>query len=461
MPALFPSGSQPSQETTALSVAELDRRLRSAVEGASLGAWVQGEVRGLKIAASGHAYFTLKDENQDAMIEAVAYRDEALRARRVLCEGARVLVRGKATVWAPRGRLQFVVEAARPAGRGALLEALERLKEKLRDEGLFDPSRKLPVPHDARRIGVVTSKAGAVIHDIIRVAFTRGAPSILLSPASVQGDDAPRSIVAALARLQRVRGLDVIIVGRGGGSFEDLMPFNDERVIRQIASCTIPIVSAVGHEVDVTLTDLVADARAATPSQAAELVVADKQANVRTVGHLLARMRRAMISHLREDRAVLRDLGQRLGDPKRVIEEHEQRLDDLMVRARDGLKAALVRRRAVLERLERRMVARHPQAVVARTREQLLSFRLRMVAAARAGIRGRRVVLQGQGRRLEALSPLAVLARGYAMALGPDGHALLDAGDVGPGAEVQVRLRHGRLSTKVLAVERGESESRD
>lgn len=436
-------------EPPTLSVAELDRRLRSAVEGASVGVWVQGEVRGFKLATSGHAYFSLRDEHQDAMIDAVAYRDSAIRARRVLVEGARVVVRGKATVWAPRGKLQLVVDTARPAGRGALLEALERLKQKLLQEGLFDPERKRPVPTDARCIGVVTSASGAVIHDIIRVSFRRGAPRILLAPALVQGEDAPRSILAALSKLERVRDLDVVVVGRGGGSLEDLMAFNDERVVRAVAACPVPVVSAVGHEVDVTLTDLAADARAATPSQAAELVVADRIANQRALEHLRARLRRAMVAHLSEDRVALRDLRQRLGDPQRMIDEHRQRLDDLVSRARDATSRDVAKRRSALERLARRAVACHPKAVIARTRGELDSKRLRAAGAMRALIRARRSRHAELVSRLQMLSPLAVLARGYAIALGPDGRALLNAASVGEGDAVELRLRRGRLHTRV------------
>lgn len=450
VPRSPPQAAFPANEAPTLSVAELDRRLRSAVEGVTVGVWVQGEVRGFKLAASGHAYFSLMDENQDAMIDAVAYRDSALRARRILADGARVVVRGKATVWAPRGRLQLVVETVRPAGRGALLEALERLKEKLRNEGLFDSARKRPVPTDARYIGVVTSSSGAVIHDIIRVAFRRGSPRILLAPALVQGDEAPRSIVTALSRLERVRGLDVIILGRGGGSLEDLMAFNDERVLRRVAACPIPIVSAVGHEVDVTLADLVADARAATPSQAAELVVADMRAKEHALGHLRARLQRAMRAQLSEDRQVLRDMERRLGDPRRMINEHQQRLDDLTARARDAVMRDVARRRSALERLERRMMARHPRAVVVRTRGQLASLRFRAQAAMKAMLRARQARHVQFTSRLQALSPLAVLARGYAIALGPDGRALLDAADVKAGASMEVRLRHGRISAHVV-----------
>jgi len=394
-------------------------------------------------------YFQLRDENQDAMIEAVAYRDSALRARRVLAEGARVLVRGKATVWAPRGKLQFVVDAARPAGRGALLEALERLKRALQQEGLFDPDRKKVVPSDAHCIGVVTSASGAVIHDIIRVAFRRGAPRILLAPAIVQGEQAPRSIVGALSRIERVRDVDVIIIGRGGGSLEDLMAFYDEKVVRKVAACPIPVVSAVGHDVDVTLTDLAADARAATPSQAAELVVADKREQRQALDHLRSRLSRAIRFHLSEDRTAIRDLTRRLGDPNRVIDERRQRLDDLVGRAQEAVTRALGRRRTELERMTRRAVARHPRSVIARHRGQLGSLQVQATAAVRSTLRGHRSRHEQLEARLYALSPLAVLARGYALAFGPDGCALTDAASVAAGSPVRVRLHRGRLLTRV------------
>ncbi|MCU0692849.1 MAG: exodeoxyribonuclease VII large subunit [Polyangiaceae bacterium] len=445
----LPSGTEAS-ETSPLSVAELDRRLRRVVESSTVGAWVQGEIGGLKIAASGHAYFALKDEHEDAMIDAVAYRDSALRAQRLLQNGARVVVRGKATVWAPRGKLQLVVDAVRPAGRGALLEALEKLKLKLAAEGLFDAQRKRPVPRDARAIGVVTSSGGAVIHDIIQVAFRRASPRILLAPAVVQGEEAAASIVAALDRIERVRGLDVIIIGRGGGSIEDLMAFNDERVVRRVAACRLPIVSAVGHEVDVTLTDLAADARAATPSQAAEMVVADAQAQLETLLHLRARLRRAMRSYLSEDRAAVERLKYRLGDPRRFIHERQQRLDDLMQRSQSTVRSLLASRRAGIDKLHRRLAGQHPRTVLVRTRGELGVLRWRLGAAARQGLRARRQTLGDQLAALRALSPLAVLARGYAIATGADGVAVRDAAVLRLGDSLWVRMFHGSVQTQVV-----------
>src|SRR5215510_6679217 len=273
----------PQQDILVYSVADLDRRLKRAVEGATVDVWVEGEVSGAKPAPSGHVYFCLKDELEDATIECVMYRSSPVRSRRLIVDGARVQLRGRATVWAPRGRLQFMADVARPAGRGALLEALENLKMKLAAEGLFGPDRKRPLPVHPSVVGVVTSASGAAIHDIAKVAFRRAGVRIVLSPTVVQGPNAADRVVAAIERLERLADLDVIIVGRGGGSADDLMVFNEEAVVRKVASCRVPVVSAVGHEVDVTLTDLAADARAATPSQAAEMVVPDERAMSRKV----------------------------------------------------------------------------------------------------------------------------------------------------------------------------------
>ncbi len=434
-----------------ISVADLDRKLRRVVETATVGAWVQGEITGLRVAASGHAYFCLKDEREDAVIEAVAYRDAALRARSLLSDGARVIVRGKATVWAPRGRLQLVADSVRSAGRGALLEALEKLKQRLADEGLFSLERKRPVPSDARVVGVVTSASGAVIHDIIKVAFRRGAARILLSPTLVQGEQAPMAIVAALDRLERVGGLDVIIFGRGGGSSDDLMAFNDERVVRRVAACRVPTVSAVGHEVDITLTDLVADARASTPSQAAEMVVADSVNQQRTLAMLRERLRRAVRTRLAEDQTVLERLARRLGDPRLLIAERQQLVDDTIQRLCAAMRVAIQRRKSQHERLQRRLVARHPRAVVAQARGRIHALRLGLESAMKSHVASRRAGLNDRLGRLRALSPLSVLARGYAIATDAQGAAIRDARQVRPQDRIAIRLHAGSLVTEVLA----------
>lgn len=436
----------------AISVADYMKRLRRAVESVNGRDWIEGEVASLKSAASGHLYFSLKDEREDAVLECVMYRREALRGRRFVIEGARVQIRGRPTVWAPRGRLQFVADGARAAGRGALLAALEALKEKLRAEGLFDTARKRPLPPEPRTIGVVTSAHGAAVHDIVTVAFRRGNAHILLSPALVQGDAAPNSIISAIDRLERYPGLDVIIIGRGGGSGDDLMAFNDERVARRVAATRVPVVSAVGHEVDTTLTDWVADVRAATPSQAAELVVADAEWRAQALHRAKIALARAMHARVLEDEHTLERLQSRLTDPRFVIAEKQQHLDDFMMRLERRLAREAAWRRSLLTALESRLSARHPRAVVEHARADLGPLSARLFAAAELRVGGARAALGEVASRLDALSPLNVLARGYSIAA-KDGRALRRAADVVRGDNITLRLHEGKIEATVDRVD--------
>lgn len=440
-------------EPDVLSVADLDRRLKRAVEATSADVWVEGEVSGARPAASGHLYFCLKDEREDAMIDCVMYRSSSIRSRQLVADGARIQLRGRATVWAPRGRLQFVGEQARPVGRGALLEALEKLKAKLLAEGLFAPERKRPLPREPKVVGVVTSASGAAIHDIAKVAFRRGGVRILLSPSLVQGQLAAASIVEALDRLEMVAELDVVVVGRGGGSADDLMVFNDEAVVRRVARCRVPVVSAVGHEIDVTLTDLAADARAATPSQAAEMLVPDAVARRTELSQLEARIRRAMRARLGEDRSVLERLAGRFGHLRLVVSERQQQLDESAARLRDATRRIAARRRVELERLHRRLATRHPRSVVADSRAELGPLSVRLESAMRACVEARRAALGEGAARLSALSPLAVLARGYAIATTASGRAIRAATEVSRGDAIAIRVHVGRVRATVDGVE--------
>lgn len=438
-------------EPPIVSVAELDRRLKRAVEGAAGDVWVEGEVSGARPAASGHIYFLLKDEREDASIECVMYRSASLRSRQLVSDGARVQLRGRATVWAPRGRLQFTAEHARAAGRGALLEALEALKAKLSAEGLFATEKKRPLPPDPRLVGVVTSRSGAAIHDIVKVAFRRGAVRIVLSPALVQGQGARERLIEALDWLEKVRGLDAIIVGRGGGSADDLMVFNDESVVRRVAACRVPVVSAVGHEVDVTLTNLAADARAATPSQAAELLVPDAAARARVLEHLGARLHRAMRARLAEDDTALSKLRAAFSGHRVALLERGQAIDDARRSLERAIDRRLVRYRAELERWSRRLAARHPRAVVAKCRAEVVPALLRLEAAMRERLETSHAHLGTRAARLDAMSPLGVLGRGYAIATTEDGHIIRAAADVCEGQRVAVRVQRGTFLSRVEA----------
>ncbi len=441
-----------------ISVAELDRRLKRAVEGATGREWVEGEIGSLKRAASGHVYFTLKDEREEAVIDCVMYRFNAQRARRILDEGARVQLLGRATLWAPRGRLQFSVEKARPAGRGALLEALEKLKQRLAEEGLFALERKRPLPAEPRVVGVVTSSAGAAFHDICTVAFRRGGARIVLSPAQVQGEGAPDSILRAIDLIERYPGLEVLIVGRGGGSADDLMAFNDERVVRRVTTVRVPVVSAVGHEIDTSLTDLAADVRAATPSEAAELVIPDFRSRLEKLGRLSTGLARAVRSRLLEDRATVSELRGALSDPRFLIVERQQELDELVLRMERHEKGALARRRARLESLHRRLSSQHPRAVLARARGELSPLSARLGGAIRMRLSNAGSRLSSQVAQLDSLSPLAVLGRGYAIATRADGRAIRNASEVGVGDSVAVRVHRGSFDASVTALHDGEAE---
>ncbi|HVY28662.1 MAG TPA: exodeoxyribonuclease VII large subunit [Polyangiaceae bacterium] len=435
-----------------ITVGELDRRLRRAVELASGDFWIEGEVSSLKRAPSGHVYFTLKDEREDAVIDCVMYRFDAQRARRMLVDGARLQLRGRATVWAPRGRLQLVGTLARLAGRGELLLALEKLKESLAQEGLFDPARKRALPSAPRIVGVVTSGSGAAFHDIRTVAFRRGGLRLVLAPALVQGEAAAPSIVAALDLLERYPGLEAVIVGRGGGSGEDLMAFNDERVVRRVARCKVPVVSAVGHEIDVTLTDLVADVRAATPSQAAELLVPDRAAQREALLRCERHLVRAQLGLLAAAQARLTRAASRVSDPRFVIAARQQELDELGQRMVRIARLRLQRGQRLQQELSQRLAHRHPERVLARARADVRLLSGRLVAATRLELSRRRKAFGAVAAGLHALSPLAVLGRGYAITT-REGLPVLSSLELEPGQAVHVRLAHGGFRAKVTQVE--------
>ena len=454
-----------------VSVADLARRLKRAVESQTGREWVEGEILSFKRAGSGHVYFSLKDAREDACIECVMYRLDALRVRHHLFDGARVQTLGRATLWAPRGRLQFIVQSLRPVGLGAVLEQLERLKTKLRAEGLFERERKRPLPVSPRVVGVITSAHGAALHDIRTVAFRRGPVVLVLSAALVQGEQAPESLIQALDRIERDRRVEVVIIGRGGGASEDLMAFNDERVVRRVAALRVPTVSAVGHEVDTTLTDLVADVRAATPSQAAELVVPEQRERLAQLLGLRRQIARAMRTRWSEDLALALALRARLSDPRFVIAQQQQELDEQRLRAERAIGRCMARGSARVEALERRLIARHPRVLVlgSRSRREPLTARLRRVlerhlererhALARvperlsssvlAQLRAEQSRLAALRGQLQALSPLTVLRRGYSIVTSESGRVLTSSAAVAPGDALRVRLAEGRLSARV------------
>jgi exodeoxyribonuclease VII large subunit len=435
------------------TVGEVTAALRRAVEGIG-NLIVEGEVTSLKVSPQGHIYFTLSDSG--ASVSAVMYRASVTPAMRaVLEQGARVRVSTKATVWEARGQLQLAVTRVEPAGKGAILEALERLREKLLGEGLFDAAKKRAIPSDARVVGVVTSPTGAVIHDIVKVAFARGSARLLLASAQVQGARAADDIVKALDLIQRVHEVDVVILGRGGGSAEDLAAFNDERVVRAVASCRVPVVSAVGHQVDFSLVDLAADARAATPSQAAEMCVADTRARVlllQQVGRRLAHVIRAETSM----RAAARQqLVARLPDRGLVFAAQEDALAHRRERLEVVVKKLVESERIRAAGLRERISARDPRTVVALHRARVVALRTRLSDAMRRSMFQRMTAVQASAVRLDTMSPLRVLGRGYAIALDASGRAIRTADQVAVGDRISLRVEHAEVVAVVDAVRPG------
>lgn len=438
-----------------LRVAELNRIAKLALEEQFADFWVEGELGDVTRPASGHVYFTLNDGEAPACIKGVMFRGDARRARAKLVEGERVRMRGGLTIYESRGVFQLVARVALPAGMGELRAELERLREKLAAEGLLDAARKRPLPRLPRVVGVVTSARSAAVHDIVQVAAARCPVRIVIAHCLVQGVEAPASICAALRRVQRVPGLDVVIVGRGGGSTEDLIAFNDERVARAIASCRVPTVSAVGHEVDVTIADLVADVRAATPSNAAELAVPDRRALVADLEGRVRALERALDVRIDRSRMKLERVSRRVADPRGALAAPRRRIASLTL----GLQRAIERRvkvaSAALESLDHRLARLDPMRKLARDRARLEKVIARLERR-RSLVGERREQLAHLTTRLEALSPVAILARGYAIALHePTGRALVRAGDAQPGDAVTVVLSRGRLRTRVEGRDEG------
>ncbi len=433
-----------------LSVAELAGRLRQRIQ--TLGSIVvEGEVSGFKgPAPTGHLYFTLSDEREDASIACAMFRREAQAAGgdRVV-NGARIKIRATPDLFAPRGALQLIVAKVALKGEGDLAARREALKAKLAAEGLFDPARKRKLPSDPRVIGVVTSASGAAFQDIVKVARRRGRVRILLAPAQVQGDVAAHQIARAIERLSKVKAVDVIIVGRGGGSAEDLAAFDDEGVARAIANCPKPVVAAVGHEVDWSIACLVADVRAATPSQAAELIVPDDAAREDRLREVTQRLASAIRARMHARGNHLARLAARVRAPERALATQRQKVDELHARLTDAIRARVDVAEKTRDQLERRLLARHPRTVLAASRHALAPMEMRLRTAMDRALERRKNALANVAHKLDAISPLAVLSRGYAIALDAKGHAVRDARELERGDTIAVRLQRGTLTAQV------------
>ena len=451
-PAPPPPPAPVPQPRRVLTVSELTARIRTLLEETFVEIWVAGELSNCKVWNTGHLYFTLKDRN--AQIRGVMFRSALRRLRFTPKDGLRVVARARVSVYDQKGDYQLLCEHFEPEGLGALQLAFDQLKKRLSADGLFDERRKRPLPSLPRKIGVVTSLDGAAVRDIIKVLRRRHPNAhIVIRPARVQGEGAAMDIARAMAAIGKVKGVDVVIVGRGGGSIEDLWAFNEEVVARAIAGCPVPTISAVGHETDVTIADFVADVRAPTPSAAAEMVVTRKEDFCSRIDRLSQRLGAAMGGRMRRLELRIRALEARpgyAGFHGRLVMRgrHAAELTHAMRRA---MLAALARRQRGYQALRLKLETFDLRRRLGQVRARLVSADGRLNAAAARSRHAADARLRGAAARLESLSPLAVLGRGYAVCWNADRTAIIrDASSVSPGERVHVTLHRGELTADVI-----------
>jgi len=449
----------PDRADRILSVLEITRAIRDALADQFCAVWVKGEISGFKRADSGHLYFKLK-EGKAALLDCAMWSRWAGALSFEPREGVEVEAFGDITVYEPRGNYQLTVKQMRPAGLGALLLQLEQLKQRLGAEGLFDAGRKRPLPRFPRRLGVVTSPVGAALRDILKVLRARWPGiQVVFAPVRVQGAGAAEEIAAAIRRFTRYGAVDVLIVGRGGGSIEDLWAFNEEIVVRAIAASGIPTISAVGHEIDWTLSDFAADVRAATPSNAAELAVPDRAQIADGVRQLHTRAERAMRRRLDAQRQRLMHLTEKYGFERlhQLFEGWHETVDSASARLRFALAMRLNRIRQALAGLAGSYMLREwPRTLAdrsARVRELDVSLRSELVR----GVQDRRRQVAACLDQLRALSPRLVLERGYCLARDAGGSVLRSASTLAPGDRVRLEFARGEADARVETVRTGET----
>src|SRR4051812_32823897 len=431
------------------TVSELTREIKGVLEGRFAQVLVKGEVSNVSPSGAGHGYFTLKDEG--ATIDAVLFRTEARRLKFQEKNSMSLTARAHLYVYEPRGQYKLPCDTGEPQGAGALQITFEQLKEKLQKEGLFSQDRKRRLPFLPRRIAVVTSPSGAAVHDFLRVLHRRfpNLP-VLIVPVRVQGEGAAAEIARGIVRAAKQPRVDVVVVARGGGSLEDLWAFNEEVVARALCACPVPTVSAVGHEVDVTIADCCAGLRAPTPTAAAELLAREKTELVADVAQRKARLQRAMRAQIDRGNASLDRLRARVADPRRLLSDRQLRLDRLRQRLEDRLKSDASARSAKLRKLSERLQAQHPRERLHRLHREVARLEEKLAALVRRALSSRRQRYEGARGRLEGLDPLKVLARGYSVSFDERGHVVQSAGQVVEGERVRVRLHQGELDASVL-----------
>jgi exodeoxyribonuclease VII large subunit len=454
-PQLDLSFDEPRSNRRIWPVRELVGLVRELIEQNFGDVWVEGEISNFRPAPSGHVYFTLKDS--DAQLPVVLFRRQAMLLRFRPEDGLHVLVRGRVSVYEQRGQMQLVAETMEPVGAGSLQLAFEQIKQRLKDEGLFDAARKRPLPAFPRTVAIVTSPTGAVIRDFLNIVNRRHSGlSVLLYPVSVQGDSAPAEIEAALIELNAASFAhpgfaDLIVLARGGGSLEDLAAFNSERVARAIASSSLPVVSAIGHETDFTIADFVADLRAPTPSAAAELITETQH---KIAEHLAAqshRLERAARFQLLQAHQRLARLPDSRAESRisALLHRSAQRLDDFSFRLESALTARLRQHQRRVAELAAAVLHHDPRQAVAHAREHLSDLSARLLRSLERLLQFSASALGALDGRLHSLSPLAVLDRGYALVLSADGALIRSTSQLNSGDRLTTRLADGAFLSRV------------
>lgn len=432
------------------TVSRLNSEVRLTLELQFQQLWLVGEVSNFVAAASGHWYFSLKD--QAAQVKVAMFKQANRYATVRPQNGQQVLIRARISVYEPRGEYQLLAEFIEPAGAGLLKQQFEQLKAKLAAEGLFAPERKQPLPANPRRVGVITSPTGAAVRDIITV-LARRAPGIelIIYPCQVQGETAAAQLRNMLSTAIRRNEVDVLIIGRGGGSIEDLWCFNDEALARAVADCPIPIVSAVGHEIDFALTDFVADVRAATPSAAAELVSPDQSQYLVALTQLQQRLSRAVRRQLAQQQPRLMQLQQRLQQlhPQRRLEQQQQRLDELQLRLQRRMQQHLQTARRQHSYLQQSLQHLSPAKAIKQQQLQLQQLAKRLQQAQLQQLKQHKFNLIQLSKQLHTVSPLATLARGYSIAFDAQQQVVTRNSQLAPGDQVTVKLAEGAFEAEV------------
>ncbi|MEO0443796.1 MAG: exodeoxyribonuclease VII large subunit [Pseudomonadota bacterium] len=438
-------------EKNILSVSQLNRKAKQLLETHLPLIWVSGELSNLAQPGSGHWYFSLKDEN--AQVRCAMFRNANARVRWQPQSGQQVLVRARVSLYEGRGDYQLIVEHMDAAGAGQLQQAYEDLKQKLEAEGLFDQSAKQALPLFPRHIGLITSATGAAIHDILSVLQRRYpiAPVTVLAVA-VQGDSAAPEIIAAIDNAQHFGKCDVLIIARGGGSLEDLWAFNNERLARAIAACTIPVVSAVGHEVDFTICDYVADLRAPTPSASAELITPDLPEWQQTLDLWQQQLVQRQHARIQQKQQQLRFLKKRLRHPKESLQLQQQRLAIVRQRLAHSIRNQLHSLSQALEKTQQKLWRQHPQQRLQALQETLLSLRHRANTALTHQLERKQQAIAAKAQLLNAVSPLAVLARGFSITSDQTGKPISELADVHRDSTLSTRLLDGTIKSKVTDV---------